>query len=216
MLHDKPGNVVIMTGRNRPKIDRIQASVGAGMNVLADKPWIIASADMPKLQLVLDQAEKSGVVAYDIMTERYEITSILQRDLVNNSAIFGKLVVRHRCRACYSGEEHSSSDEAGGRRAHPAASLVLRCRRIWRRPGGCRYARRRPCPMDGIPGSEARLQVRRANAGRRHWPTNIPKVRFSAGHRRVRFSGIAGRARKDGKLEYIATTRSTTHSAART
>ena len=46
------------------------------MNVLADKPWIIASTDMPKLQLVLDQAEKKGVVAYDIMTERFEITQL--------------------------------------------------------------------------------------------------------------------------------------------
>lgn len=92
MLKEHPGNVVILTGRNRPKIDRIEASVGAGLNVLADKPWIIASRDLPRLERVLQQAEKKNLVAYDIMTERFEITSILQRDLVNNESIFGKLV----------------------------------------------------------------------------------------------------------------------------
>jgi predicted dehydrogenase len=92
MLRERPGNVVILTGRNRPKIDRILASVEAGLNVLADKPWIITSAEMPKLERVLDEADKKGLVAYDIMTERYEITSILQRELVNNEAVFGKLI----------------------------------------------------------------------------------------------------------------------------
>ena len=92
MLRERPGNVVILTGRNRPKIDRIQASVEAGLNVLADKPWIIRSGDLPKIERVLDQAQAKGLVAYDIMTERYEITSILQRELVNDAAVFGKLV----------------------------------------------------------------------------------------------------------------------------
>jgi hypothetical protein len=92
MLREKPGNVVIMTGRNRPKIDRLTASVDAGLNLLVDKPWIIRSADMPKLEHALDEAAKKGLVAYDIMTERYEITSILQRALVNDEGLFGKLL----------------------------------------------------------------------------------------------------------------------------
>jgi predicted dehydrogenase len=92
MLREHPGNVVILTGRNRPKIDRIEASIDAGLNVLADKPWIISSRDLPRLARVLDQAAKKKLVAYDIMTERFEITSILQKDLVNNESVFGKLV----------------------------------------------------------------------------------------------------------------------------
>src|SRR5580698_8307896 len=60
MLKEHPGNVVIR----------------AGLNVLADKPWIISSHDLPKLERVLDQAVKNHLVAYDIMTERFEITSI--------------------------------------------------------------------------------------------------------------------------------------------
>ena len=82
MLKERPGNVVVLSGRNLGKIDRILASVQAGLSVLADKPWIIASADFPKLEAALDSAEAKGVVAYDVMTERSEITSILQRELL--------------------------------------------------------------------------------------------------------------------------------------
>ena len=91
MLRDRPGNVVVLTGRNRPKIERIRASVEAGLNVLADKPWIISPADMPALERVMNEAGEKGLVAYDIMTERYEITSILQRELVNDEGVFGQL-----------------------------------------------------------------------------------------------------------------------------
>ncbi len=92
MLREHAGNVVILAGRNRPKIDRIEASIGAGLNVLADKPWIISSRDLPRLERVLEQAAQKQLAAYDIMTERFEITSILQKELVNNEAVFGKLV----------------------------------------------------------------------------------------------------------------------------
>jgi predicted dehydrogenase len=92
MIAEHPGNVVVLTGRNRPKIDRIEASVNAGLNVLADKPWIISSRDLPRLERVLETARQKHLVAYDIMTERFEITSILQKALVNEPAIFGTLV----------------------------------------------------------------------------------------------------------------------------
>jgi predicted dehydrogenase len=92
MLREHPGNVVILAGRNLPKIDRIKASIDAGLAVLADKPWIIRTADFEKLKSVLDEAESRKIAAYDIMTERYEITSILQRQLVNDAAVFGTLL----------------------------------------------------------------------------------------------------------------------------
>ncbi len=92
LLQNEPGNVVIIAGRSRPKIERIEACVNAGLHVLVDKPWIISSADLPRLSDILDEAEKKNVVAYDIMTERYEITSILQRELVNDEGVFGSLL----------------------------------------------------------------------------------------------------------------------------
>ena len=92
MIAARPGNVVVLSGRNRRKIDLIQASVKAGLHVLADKPWIIHAADLPKLEAALGDAARQGVIAYDIMTERYEITAILQRELVSDPAIFGRPV----------------------------------------------------------------------------------------------------------------------------
>jgi predicted dehydrogenase len=91
MLRDRPGNIVVFAGRNRGKIDRILASLEAGLNVLADKPWIISSSEMPKLEAALLLAESKHLAAYDIMTERYEVTSELQRVFVNDAEIFGKL-----------------------------------------------------------------------------------------------------------------------------
>lgn len=91
MLREKPGNIVVLTGRNRGKIDRILASLSAGMHVLADKPWIISSADMPKLEEALEIAARKHLVAYDIMTERYEVTSELQRAFVRDADVFGSL-----------------------------------------------------------------------------------------------------------------------------
>jgi predicted dehydrogenase len=91
MLRDRPGNVVVFAGRNKGKIDCILASLSRGMNVLADKPWIISSSDMPKLEEALALADSKGLIAYDIMTERYEVTSELQRVFVNDAEIFGKL-----------------------------------------------------------------------------------------------------------------------------
>ncbi|MCX6627398.1 MAG: hypothetical protein NTW28_07195 [Candidatus Solibacter sp.] len=91
MLRGHAGNIVVFTGRNRGKIDRILAALKAGLNVLADKPWIIASADLPKLEEALALARQKNLAAYDIMTERYEVTSELQRELVNDREVFGTL-----------------------------------------------------------------------------------------------------------------------------
>jgi predicted dehydrogenase len=92
MLRDRPGNVVVLSGRNGIKIDRILASVRAGLNVLADKPWILKSSDLPKVESTLAEADSRGVVAFDIMTERFEVTTMLQRLLVNDAMAFGQIV----------------------------------------------------------------------------------------------------------------------------
>ena len=90
MLGEHRGNIVVFTGKNRTKIDRILAALRAGLNVLADKPWIITSSDLPKLEEAIRLARQKKVAAYDIMTERYEITSQLQRELVSDREIFGE------------------------------------------------------------------------------------------------------------------------------
>ena len=92
MLDHRPGNLVVLSGRNGAEIGLIHASLEAGLNVLADKPWIIRSEDLESLESALSTAAGRGLLAYDIMTERYEITSILQRELVNCPEVFGEIL----------------------------------------------------------------------------------------------------------------------------
>ena len=134
MLHERPGNVVVISGRNRGKIDRIKASVDAGLNVLADKPWIIEPADLPKLESALNTADQKGLIAYDIMTERYEITSILQKELLNDSATFGTALARDgkRSRGLHGIGALPLQDGRG--LTSPAPCLVLRCESAGRGP----------------------------------------------------------------------------------
>lgn len=92
MLADKPGNVVVLSGNNRKKAEYISKSINAGLNVLADKPMIISPEDFPKLEEAFKVAAEKGILLYDIMTERYEVTTILQKELSFKEEIFGKLL----------------------------------------------------------------------------------------------------------------------------
>ncbi|MCS6852663.1 MAG: hypothetical protein NZ700_16020 [Gemmataceae bacterium] len=92
LVSEKPGNAVVLAGRNRDKIDFILAALNAGFHVLADKPWIIRAEDQPKLESALALAEERGLVAFDMMTERHEITSILQKELIHDAAVFGTIL----------------------------------------------------------------------------------------------------------------------------
>ncbi|MFQ5805116.1 MAG: putative oxidoreductase C-terminal domain-containing protein [Phycisphaerae bacterium] len=91
MLAERPGNVVIISGNNRKKAEYIKACVDAGLNVLADKPMCIDAAGYKLLEEAFATAQKQGVLLYDIMTERSEITTILQKRLAGHREVFGEL-----------------------------------------------------------------------------------------------------------------------------
>lgn len=91
MLSEKPGNVMVTAGNNAKKAEYILKTVEAGINVLADKPMIILPEEFPKLEKAFKVAEENGVMLYDIMTERYEITTIIQRELSMIPEVFGTL-----------------------------------------------------------------------------------------------------------------------------
>lgn len=91
MLAEKPGNVMVVSGNNAKKTDYILKTIEAGINVLADKPMVITPDEFPKLEQAFQVAAEKGVLLYDIMTERHEITTMLQRELSQNSAVFGSL-----------------------------------------------------------------------------------------------------------------------------
>lgn len=91
MLAEKAGNIVVLAGNNQQKTDYIKRSVDAGLNVLADKPMAITSEGFDLLKEAFSSAEKNKVLLYDIMTERYEITNALQKELAHIPDIFGEL-----------------------------------------------------------------------------------------------------------------------------
>jgi predicted dehydrogenase len=92
MLEEKAGNVVVLSGNNRKKAEYITRAIGAGLNVLADKPMIILYDDFKELEDAFALAKEKGVLLYDIMTERFEVTTTLQKLLSQNSEVFGTLV----------------------------------------------------------------------------------------------------------------------------
>jgi predicted dehydrogenase len=91
MLADKEGNVVVLAGNNQKKTEYILKSLEAGFNVLADKPMVITTGDFETLKKAFATAQEKGLLLYDIMTERFEITTILQRELSIVPEIFGTL-----------------------------------------------------------------------------------------------------------------------------
>jgi predicted dehydrogenase len=91
MIAEKKGNAVVLSGNNEKKADYILKSLQNGFNVFADKPMVIDGKGFEELKQAFDVAQKNNLVLYDIMTERYEITTILQRELSMMPEIFGTL-----------------------------------------------------------------------------------------------------------------------------
>jgi predicted dehydrogenase len=91
MVKDKAGNVVVLAGNNLRKTEYIDRSIRAGFNVLGDKPMAITPAGFDLLRKDFDRAAKQHLVLYDIMTERYEIASIIERELARMPELFGVL-----------------------------------------------------------------------------------------------------------------------------
>jgi predicted dehydrogenase len=89
---DRAGDVVVIAGNNRRKAEYIERAVAAGMHVLADKPMAIDAPGFDALVRTFAEARARGVLLYDIMTERYEITTMLQKAFSRIPEVFGELL----------------------------------------------------------------------------------------------------------------------------
>jgi predicted dehydrogenase len=89
MLADKAGNVVVLSGNNARKTEYILKCVQAGYNVLADKPMAITPKDFEMLKQAFEVARQKDLLLYDIMTERNEITTLLQKELSLFPKVYG-------------------------------------------------------------------------------------------------------------------------------
>lgn len=91
MLNERHGNVVVTAGNNRLKTDYLHLALENGINVLSDKPMAIDTENWHKLRSAFQIADENNALLYDIMTERHEITSHIQRILAQNRELFGQL-----------------------------------------------------------------------------------------------------------------------------
>jgi len=90
LIADRPGDVVILAGRNDRKMAMMRRLHDAGLHVLADKPWLAGAARFEDLSHVL----AAGPLAVEMMTGRYDVTSILARKLVGEPEVLGDLDTR--------------------------------------------------------------------------------------------------------------------------
>lgn len=91
MISQKPGNVMLVAGKNDQKIDYILAAIENGIHVYADKPLVINPEGFKKLLKASQLAEEKNLLLFDIMTERFEITTLLQREISMIPDVFGEL-----------------------------------------------------------------------------------------------------------------------------
>jgi len=89
LLAERPGEVAIVAGRNDVKLRCIHRLHADGFLVLGDKPWLIH----PRELTLLKEAATPPPLAMDIMTERHEIATRLQKALMASPEVFGRLRV---------------------------------------------------------------------------------------------------------------------------
>ncbi|MGH8678205.1 MAG: putative oxidoreductase C-terminal domain-containing protein [Burkholderiales bacterium] len=82
---DRRGEIAVIAGRNDSKMESISRLHDDGMFVLGDKPWIIGSEALGRLR----QTMQTPPLAMDIMTERHQIATRVQRALVACPDVFG-------------------------------------------------------------------------------------------------------------------------------
>jgi len=91
MINERKGNVVVLAGNNKLKTSYILNAVQNGFHVFADKPMVINNEGFEQLKKAFEISKQKKLQLYDIMTERYEITTMLQRELSMDPSVFGSL-----------------------------------------------------------------------------------------------------------------------------
>jgi predicted dehydrogenase len=85
LLAERPGDLVVLAGRNRGKARTIERLHAAGLHVLADKPWLVEPDDLASIRASLG----AGPIAREMMTGRRDPTSRLVKQLVDEPDLFG-------------------------------------------------------------------------------------------------------------------------------
>ena len=87
LVEERRGAVVVLAGRNQPKLGAIARLHTAGFHVLADKPWLTDGAALANLE----RATAGWPLAMDIMTFRHEVVAGLTGRIAASPELFGEL-----------------------------------------------------------------------------------------------------------------------------
>jgi predicted dehydrogenase len=85
LVSERPGDLVVLAGRNGGKARVIRRLHDAGLHVLADKPWLVRPADLDDIRASLDGAP----IVREMMTGRRDSVARLVKRLVADAALFG-------------------------------------------------------------------------------------------------------------------------------
>lgn len=88
LIAERRGEIVILAGRNGARLALMHRLHDAGFNVLADKPWMTDSANLPHLNAIT----AGPPLAVDIMTGRINRLAELRNAVIAEKSVFGDLV----------------------------------------------------------------------------------------------------------------------------
>ncbi|MCY3980700.1 MAG: hypothetical protein OXF51_02795 [Alphaproteobacteria bacterium] len=87
LIEERRGDIVVLAGRNQPKLGTIARLHAAGLHVFADKPWLTDSAALPDLE----RATAGWPLAADIMTSRHDMAARVAQKVAADQELFGAL-----------------------------------------------------------------------------------------------------------------------------
>ena len=87
LIAERRGEIVILAGRNGPRLALMHRLHDEGFHVLADKPWLTNSAALPHLDAITSQPP----LAVDVMTGRHNAMAKLRNTIIGTASIFGTL-----------------------------------------------------------------------------------------------------------------------------
>ncbi|HUM17822.1 MAG TPA: putative oxidoreductase C-terminal domain-containing protein [Candidatus Nitrosotalea sp.] len=88
LLDERPGDLVVLAGRNGGKARVIRRLHAAGLHVLADKPWLVDPGDLDDIRPSLP----GPPIVRETMTGRRDAVARLVKRLVDDPDIFGGFV----------------------------------------------------------------------------------------------------------------------------